>query len=252
MTNNSDGSKSNTGGSNTTNSSQSQQAQQPVLPNQLPLLVAANQLGQPLFPTNPAMFANAGSFMMPGAAGLMVPNMGMGTSMMDTTIPGMSMMGGALQLPLSASSSSGNGTRHRKGELSAEERAQQNRDRNREHARSTRLRKKAYVQKLKELVEGLHAERTEELRQRKVAIQHLAEMQNVRRAVVKKFLAFLVGYEIDERKWSTLLEDDFWLKQPVTPYRSFRRADIEKVGLRLVYLERNSHMQQGMSVYKRT
>ena len=69
---------------------------------------------------------------------------------------------------------------------------------------------------------------------------------------MKKFLAFLVGYVTDERKWSTLLEDDFWLKQPVTPYRSFRRADIEKVGLRLVYLERNSHMQQGMSVYKRT
>jgi hypothetical protein len=114
-------------------------------------------------------------------------------------------------------------------DLTPGERAKQNRDRNREHARSTRLRKKAYVQKLKELVEGLHAERTEEVRQRRVAIQHLAEMQSVRRGVVRSFLRFHSKYETEERKWSTILEESFWLKQPVTPYRSFRRAEIEKV-----------------------
>ena len=117
----------------------------------------------------------------------------------------------------------------RRTELSPEERAKANRDRNREHARSTRLRKKAYVQKLKELVEGLHAERTEEVRQRRVAIQHLAEMQNVRRGVVRTFLRFHSGFETDSRKWDTILEDNFWLKQPVTPYRSFRRTEIEQV-----------------------
>ena len=117
----------------------------------------------------------------------------------------------------------------RRAELTPEERAKQNRDRNREHARSTRLRKKAYVQKLKELVEGLHAERTEEVRQRRVAIQHLAEMQNVRRGVVRTFLRFHSGFETDSRKWETILEDNFWFKQPVTPYRSFRRTEIEQV-----------------------
>lgn len=117
-----------------------------------------------------------------------------------------------------------------KKEMTEKERARLNRDRNREHARSTRLRKKAYVQKLKELVEGLHSERTEEVRQRRVAIQHLAEMQNVRRAVIHSFLRFHAGYEQDERKWSTILEEDtFWLKQPVTPYRCFRRSEIEQV-----------------------
>jgi hypothetical protein len=114
-------------------------------------------------------------------------------------------------------------------QMSSEERAKHNRDRNREHARSTRLRKKAYVQKLKELVEGLHAERTEEVRQRRVAIQHLAEVQTVRRKVVRTFLHLHSKFTADERKWTTVLEDDFWLKQPVTPYRSFRRAEIEKV-----------------------
>lgn len=117
----------------------------------------------------------------------------------------------------------------KKNELSAEEKARASRDRNREHARSTRLRKKAYVQKLKELVEGLHAERTEEVRKRRVAVQHLAEKQSVRRAVVRSFLQFHASYEGDPRKWMTLLEDNFWFKQPVTPYRSFRRAEIEQV-----------------------
>jgi hypothetical protein len=117
----------------------------------------------------------------------------------------------------------------RRAEGTVEERAKQNRDRNREHARSTRMRKKAYVQKLKELVEGLHAERTEEVRQRRVAIQHLAEMQNVRRNVVRTFLRYHANFENDPRKWETLLEDSFWLKQPVTPYRSFRRTEIEQV-----------------------
>jgi hypothetical protein len=117
----------------------------------------------------------------------------------------------------------------RRNEASSVDRTKQNRDRNREHARSTRLRKKAYVQKLKELVEGLHAERTEEVRQRRVAIQHLSEMQNVRRAVVRNFLRFHSNFEEDDRKWRTILEENFCLKQPVTPYRSFRRAEIEQV-----------------------
>lgn len=117
----------------------------------------------------------------------------------------------------------------RRKDLTPAERAKQNRERNREHAKSTRLRKKAYVQKLKELVEGLHAERTEEVRQRRVAIQHLAEMQNVRRAVIRSFLRFHSNYERDKRKWETILEDSFWLKQPVTPYRCFRRSEIEQV-----------------------
>ncbi|CAJ1919445.1 unnamed protein product [Cylindrotheca closterium] len=132
-----------------------------------------------------------------------------------------------------ASSGESNGTGDskkgkRKRDFSPAERARRNRDRNREHAKSTRLRKKAYIQELKELVEGMQAERTEEVRQRRVAIQRLADMQNVRRQVIHNFLRFLCNSERDKRKWSTILEDDFWLKQPVTPYRCFRRSEIEK------------------------
>jgi len=112
-------------------------------------------------------------------------------------------------------------------QLSTEDKKKQNRERNREHAKSTRLRKKAYVNKLKELVEGLHAERSEEGRKRRAAVQHLADAQRVRRAVIKDFLQCHSRYESDPRKWSTILEDSFILWQPVTPYRSFRKSEIE-------------------------
>ena len=113
--------------------------------------------------------------------------------------------------------------------VSKTDRAKLNRDRNREHARSTRERKKAYVQKLRELVEKLHAERNEEARKRRVAVQHLAEIHRVRCDVVHTYLRYHSQCECDDRRWTTILEDDFWFKQPVTPYRSFHRAEIENV-----------------------
>uniref|UniRef100_A0A7S4I3G7 BZIP domain-containing protein n=1 Tax=Odontella aurita TaxID=265563 RepID=A0A7S4I3G7_9STRA len=112
--------------------------------------------------------------------------------------------------------------------LTPEERAKLNRDRNREHARSTRLRKKAYISQLKEMLENLHNEKNECEKSRRVAMQHLAEVQTVRRDVVRSFLQFHAGYESDPRKWGTILEAGFFLKQPVTPYRSFRRVEIEQ------------------------
>jgi hypothetical protein len=42
-------------------------------------------------------------------------------------------------------------------------------------------------------------------------------------------LRYHSNYEPDKRKWETLLEHNFWLKQPVTPYRCFRRSEIEQV-----------------------
>jgi hypothetical protein len=113
-------------------------------------------------------------------------------------------------------------------ELTEEEKKQLNRDRNRHHARSTRLRKKAYVNKLKELVDGLHAERSEEARKRRVAVQHLAEVQTTRRKVLLNFLQYHSSFENDSRKWEMLLEDGFFIKQPLTPFRSFRVVEIEQ------------------------
>jgi hypothetical protein len=124
------------------------------------------------------------------------------------------------------------------GKPTIEQKKQTSRNRNREHARCTRLRKKAFVTKLKELVDGLHAERNEDARKRRVAVQQLAEIQELRRKVVHTFLDYHCKFEGDYNKWSLILEsgdgkgqEEFWLKQPVTPYRSFRRSEIQKVRL---------------------
>ena len=118
--------------------------------------------------------------------------------------------------------------------LTPQQKAQSSRDRNREHARCTRLRKKAYVNKLKELVDGLHAERSEDTRKRRAAVQALAGVQDVRRKVVHTFLGYHARYEGSVRRWREVLEEDFWMKQPVTPFRSFRRCEIDKVSWYLV------------------
>ena len=252
--------------------------------------LAAAAAASPLFPPA-AMLSNPGAFIaVPGAfgamggmhtgqgtngsnnSGMMIPNMMMMNAQNGhgmTPIAPMGPMsgfqingGGSMNLH-SISNGMGNSSgnedskkgKGRRPDLSADERARQNRDRNREHARSTRLRKKAYVQKLKELVEGLHAERTEEVRQRRVAIQHLAETQNVRRSVVRSFLRFHANFETEDRKWATILEDDAWLKQPVTPYRSFRRAEIEQVsasragGLLCTFHPVTSHLVLSLTLF---
>jgi hypothetical protein len=102
-----------------------------------------------------------------------------------------------------------------------------NRERNKEHAKSTRARKKAYINKLKELVDGLHTEQATEATNRRVQVQQLADVQRTRRSVLQQFLKYHGGYESNPRKWATIVEDNFVLKQPVTPYRSFRRSEIE-------------------------
>ena len=83
---------------------------------------------------------------------------------------------------------------------------EKNRERNREHARCTRLRKKAYIQKLKDMAHGLRAVQTKEIRERRVSMQKLLNIQKVRRAVVQTVLGYHANYEKDLSKWDVLLE----------------------------------------------
>ena len=106
---------------------------------------------------------------------------------------------------------------------------EKNRERNREHARSTRLRKKAYIQKLKDMAHGLRAVQTKEIRERRLSMENMMNKQKVRRAVVQTVLDYHSGNEKDPTKWNVLLESSFWMKQPVTPFRSFRRSENDRV-----------------------
>jgi hypothetical protein len=123
------------------------------------------------------------------------------------------------------------------------ERMQSLRDRNRVHARSARQRKKAYVHELKSLVESLHSERSEEIRKRHVAAQRTVDIQKVRRRVISTFLNYHSRYQVDPRKWSSILDESFWLKQPITPFRSFRGSEIENVSCSAVIQTKGLHTQ---------
>jgi hypothetical protein len=115
--------------------------------------------------------------------------------------------------------SDSNKSRSRRNDLTADERACQNRDRNRDHARNTRLRKKAYVDELKRALIEVVAQRDALELETKNKVQREFEQREVRFRVVEEFLKLRGRNETDYVRWATIMEDDFALTLPVTAFR---------------------------------
>jgi PAS domain S-box-containing protein len=112
--------------------------------------------------------------------------------------------------------------------VSAEAKAKSNRDRNREHARNTRLRKKAYLEKLKATVDELCRERDTLVSERAGAANLLVEMHNTRTEVLMSLFALRSTNEKRRNLWSSILdESSFACVMPVTPYRSFPASEVQ-------------------------
>lgn len=112
--------------------------------------------------------------------------------------------------------------------MTPEEKAKANRDRNREHARNTRLRKKAYLEKLKTTVDELCRERDTLVSERAGAANLLVEMHNTRTEVLMSFFALRSTYEKQRELWSSILDEScFACVMPVTPYRSFPASEVQ-------------------------
>jgi PAS domain S-box-containing protein len=112
--------------------------------------------------------------------------------------------------------------------VSAEAKAKSNRDRNREHARNTRLRKKAYLEKLKVTVDDLCRERDTLVSERAGAANLLVEMHNTRTEVLMSLFALRSTNEKRRDLWSSILdESSFACVMPVTPYRSFPASEVQ-------------------------
>ncbi|KAJ8611181.1 hypothetical protein CTAYLR_003565 [Chrysophaeum taylorii] len=107
------------------------------------------------------------------------------------------------------------------------------RDRNREYARNTRLRKKAYVQQLEQTVREMRGER-DRVEEASVAATQLAEeTRYVRRRALETLFHYRARGEVSESKWATILDADaFELNLPVTPYRSYDARGIVDVAER--------------------
>eukprot|EP00561_Arcocellulus_cornucervis_P012188 CAMPEP_0185799938 /NCGR_PEP_ID=MMETSP1322-20130828/602_1 /TAXON_ID=265543 /ORGANISM="Minutocellus polymorphus, Strain RCC2270" /LENGTH=790 /DNA_ID=CAMNT_0028495545 /DNA_START=404 /DNA_END=2776 /DNA_ORIENTATION=- len=111
--------------------------------------------------------------------------------------------------------------RARRANLTPDERARQNRDRNREHARNTRLRKKAYVEELKKTLTELVAQRDAAELERRHEAQRDLEVREVRFRVMEEFLKLRSQGDNPNllTRWSAIMEEGFTLTIPRTDYR---------------------------------
>ena len=115
----------------------------------------------------------------------------------------------------------------RRATLTADERARQNRDRNREHARNTRLRKKAYVEELKRTWTELVAQRDASDLEKRHEKQRDLEVLEVCYRVMEEFLK-LRARESESSllaRWVAILEDGFTLTLPKTEYRHMDQSN---------------------------
>lgn len=113
--------------------------------------------------------------------------------------------------------------------LSADDRARQNRDRNREHARNTRLRKKAYVEELKHTLSELVTQRDVTEAEKRQSVQREAEQREVRFRVMEEFLKLRGRNETNSCRWAAILEDGFTLTVPSVEYKNGQLSILEKI-----------------------
>jgi hypothetical protein len=122
--------------------------------------------------------------------------------------------------PVSSAAESKANNRARRQNLTPDERARQNRDRNREHARNTRLRKKAYVDELKRTLTELVVHRDNSDFEKRQATQRELEQREVRFRVIEEFLKLRGRNEPNAARWAAILEESFSLTLPSTDFRN--------------------------------
>lgn len=136
--------------------------------------------------------------------------------------PGTAQAAQAAALAAANDPAAAKAARAKRATLTADERARQNRDRNREHARNTRLRKKAYVEELKRTLTELVNQRDAAEVEKRHEKQRDLEVREVRYRVMEEFLKLRArGAEPNLLvRWIAILEDGFTLTLPKTEYRT--------------------------------
>jgi len=136
--------------------------------------------------------------------------------------PGTAQAAQAAALAAASDPAAAKAARARRATLTADERARQNRDRNREHARNTRLRKKAYVEELKRTLTELVTQRDATDVEKRHEKQRDLEVREVRYRVMEEFLKLRArGAEQNLlARWVAILEDGFTLTLPKVEYRA--------------------------------
>ena len=106
-------------------------------------------------------------------------------------------------------------------------------EKNREHAKNTRMRKKTYIESLKDQVKEMSESREQLDQARRMALLNKANLVDSRKKVISDFLICRTYGELDPIIWSKFLDKNFDMTLPVTPYRSFPPTEVCE-GRRLV------------------
>ncbi len=117
--------------------------------------------------------------------------------------------------------------KHSEEHMTEKERADANRKRNREHARNTRARKKAYLESLKSSLDELCRERDSLVSQRAGNACRMLEDQKTRTDVLLTLFALISSYELRRSLWSSILDESVNCHMPITPYRSFPASEVQ-------------------------
>lgn len=99
-------------------------------------------------------------------------------------------------------------------------------EKNREHAKNTRIRKKNYLEALKDSIRVLTEERERVERDRKVSLSRLLEHATVRKKVLADIMNFRVTGILDRDVWTALVDENIEIVLPITPYRSFPPSEV--------------------------
>jgi hypothetical protein len=111
--------------------------------------------------------------------------------------------------------------------------SQLQKQKNREHAKNTRMRRKNYIESLKDQLTQLQNEQDRLDRERKVNLNRLIEQTQVRQRVLEELMRYrcVVSYSekhiwLDRGIYMTFLEETIVYTLPVTPYRTFPPAEV--------------------------
>lgn len=111
--------------------------------------------------------------------------------------------------------------------ITPEEKAELLRQRNREHARSTRRRKKMYVECLKKQVAELLAKQQQiDSGIFEPLTGSQAEEITIRKAMIQTFLQYRTTNVVERSRWRDLLDEAFTLTQPRTPFRASNMGEV--------------------------
>jgi hypothetical protein len=111
--------------------------------------------------------------------------------------------------------------------MTADEKAKQSRDRNREHARNTRLRKKAYIQKLKELSDQLVHEKESYELERKAFAEVLYNNYFYHKNILFQFFSLRSENSRDRAQWETILAEEVVMVLPISLYQYFHKGEVK-------------------------